>query len=81
MLCLFHKYELTGMFYEEYTPITDNYGLKLVEVHKCIKCGKEVGKVIDNRREVFITSHRERIINLKQKGIKDIVEYKLSKIK
>ncbi len=79
-MCIFHKWELVGIFYEEYSPRYYNYGLKTLEVYRCKKCNREEIIIIDDYRVTFNMMYSDKIDSLKAKGIKDIIEYKINRI-
>lgn len=80
-MCWFHKYKLDDIVYEEFSPRDGNlYGVKTIEIYKCIKCGKLKFKTINKRTGSWSSSHYEFIERLKSKGAKDIIEYKLKNV-
>lgn len=79
-MCWFHEYKLDDITYEEFSPNMSLYGVKTIEIYKCIKCGKLKFKTINIRTGDWYTNHYEFIERLKSKGVKDIMEYKLKNI-
>lgn len=80
-MCILHKWELFGVFYEEYSPKMSNYGVRVIEVYKCFECGKEKFKRTDKLEAIYSSTISEKITSLKSKGVKDIMIYKVNNIK
>lgn len=79
-MCLFHKWELIGLYYEEYSPKYYNYGVKTLELYKCGKCRKEKFEIIDDCKVTYGSILNDRVKYLRNNDYKDISVYKRAKI-
>jgi hypothetical protein len=80
MICILHKFKLKDFLYREYKPKYSQYGIELLELHKCNKCGREKIKKHDS----FNNSYKSKHIDIKNHmisiGFEDYYKYKQSEI-
>ncbi|MGL5715194.1 MAG: hypothetical protein ACRCX2_19410 [Paraclostridium sp.] len=76
MACLFHKWELVGLTYEEFSPKFNNYGLRTYKIERCKKCRKRKMKQLDKYLNTYSLIRDDTIQRLKDEGFISINEYR-----
>lgn len=79
-MCILHKYILKAIVYEEFKDKDYSYGVKIIEIYECSKCEKVKYKIIDKHFTVFRDFHENYILKLQNKGLEDIIKYKIKNI-
>lgn len=81
MICILHKIKLEGLFYKLYQPTFFQYGIKTFEVHRCIKCNKEVIFEKEEFHNDKKNKHIEVIEHLELCGVRNYYKYKTKGIR
>ena len=71
MFCIFHKWEVKGLYYKPVASRGWGYGIRLIEELHCEKCGKTKYITIETYNNDSRIAYKQKLREIKDLGVRN----------